>query len=145
MIFIINRKKLADGIIMIKRPNGAFMGDIQTKRVSSKLKNVFDKIVGGNIPSYNDYDKLDDDEKEYLKYVSTKANLEDKLAVPTPKKDTDEQLINKYEVIRGQICAGQDNKEMIEDFKKLLVVLCDKKLLPRRQVSDILIDLARLY
>jgi len=143
--FIINRKKLADGIIMIKRPNGAFMGNLQSKRISNNLKNVFDKIVGGNVPTYNDYDKLDDDEKEYLKYVSSKANLEDKLAVPTPKKDEDEKLINKYEVIRGQICAGQDNKEMIQEFKKLLVVLCDKKLLPRRQVSDILIDLARLY
>ncbi len=143
--FIINRKKLADGIVMIKRIDGRFMGDIQSKRVSSKLKNVFDKIVGGNVPSFSDYDKLDDDEREYLKYVSSKANLEDKLAVPAPKKDTDEQLINKFEVYRGQLCAGQDNKEMIEEFKKLLVVLCDKKLLPRRQVSDILIDLARFY
>lgn len=143
--FIINRNKLADGIIMIKRPNGAFMGDVKTKRISNNLKNVFDKIVGGNIPTFNDYNKLDDDEREYLKYVSTKANLEDKLAVPTPNKDTDEKLINKYEIYKGQICAGQDNKEMVQDFKKLLVLLCDKKLLPRRQVSDILIDLARLY
>lgn len=143
--FIINRNKLADGIIMMKRPNGAFMGDIKTKRISNNLKNVFDKIVGGNIPTFNDYNKLDDDEREYLKYVSTKANLEDKLAVPTPNKDNDEKLINKYEIYKGQICAGQDNKEMVQDFKKLLVLLCDKKLLPRRQVSDILIDLARLY
>jgi hypothetical protein len=143
--FIINRKKLADGIIMIKRSNGAFMGDMQTKRISSKLKNVFDKIVGGNIPSFNDYDKLDDDEREYLKYVSSKSNLEDKLSVPAPKKDTDEQLINKFDVMRGQLCAGQDNREMIEEFKKILIELCDKKLLPRRQVSDILIDLARYY
>jgi hypothetical protein len=130
---------------MIKRSNGAFMGDMQTKRISSKLKNVFDKIVGGNIPSFNDYDKLDDDEREYLKYVSSKSNLEDKLSVPAPKKDTDEQLINKFDVMRGQLCAGQDNREMIEEFKKILIELCDKKLLPRRQVSDILIDLARYY
>ena len=143
--FVINRNRLANGIVMIKRPNGAFMGNLQTKRVSNNLKNVFDKIVGGNIPSFNDYDKLDDDEREYLKFVSSKANIEDKLAVPAPKKDTDEKLINKFEVYRGQICAGQDNKEMIQEFKKLLVVLCDKKLLPRRQVSDILIDLARYY
>lgn len=143
--FVINRNRLANGIVMIKRPNGAFMGNLQTKRVSNNLKNVFDKIVGGNIPSFNDYDKLDDDEREYLKFVSSKANIEDKLAVPAPKKDTDEKLINKFEIFRGQICAGQDNKEMIQEFKKLLVVLCDKKLLPRRQVSDILIDLARYY
>lgn len=143
--FIINRTKLGSGIVMIKRPNGAFMGDIQSKRVSNKLKNVFDKILGGNIPSFSDYESLDDDEREYLKYVSSKANIDDKLSVPTPKKDDAEKLINKYEIYRGMLIAGQDNKQMVEDFKKLLVELCDKKLLPRRQVSDILIDLARLY
>lgn len=143
--FIINRKKLADGIVMIKRPNGSFMGDIQSKRVSNKLKNVFDKIVGGSIPSFNDYDKLDDDEREYLKYVSSKANLEDKLAVPTPRKDTDEQLVDRFNVLRGQLIAGNDNKQLINEFKKIILDMCDKKLLPRRQVSDILIDIERNY
>jgi len=143
--YIINRSKLMDGIIMIKRPNGAFMGDLQSRRVSNNLKNVFEKIVGGNIPSYKDFSKLDNDEIEYLHYVAKKTNLADKLQVPTPNKDTEEKMISRYEVLRGQIVAGNDNKELIREFKKLLMDMADKKLLPRRQVSDILIDIERTF
>jgi hypothetical protein len=143
--FIINRNKLNDGIIMIKRPNGAFMGELQSRRVGSKLKNVFEKIVGGSVPSYNDYNKLDADEIEYLHFVAKKSNLLDKLDVPTPKKDDDEKMMNRFEVLRGQLMAGNDNKQMISEFKKLILDMADKKLLPRRQVSDILIDIERMY
>ena len=143
--YIINRNKLNDGVVMIKRPNGAFMGDLQSRRVSNNLRNIFEKVVGGSIPTYQDLSKLDEDEKQYLHYVSKKANLVDKLQVPTPNKDEEEKMINRYEILRGQIVAGNDNKEMIKEFKKLLLDMSDRKLLPRRQVSDILIDIEKMY
>jgi hypothetical protein len=143
--YIINRSKLNDGVVMIKRPNGAFMGDLQSRRVSNNLRNVFEKVVGGNIPTYQDFAKLDEDEKQYLHYVSKKANLVDKLQVPTPNKDEEERMINRYEILRGQLVAGNDNKQMIAEFKKLLLDMSDRKLLPRRQVSDILIDIEKMY
>ena len=143
--YIINRNKLNDGVVMIKRPNGAFMGDLQSRRISNNLRNVFDKIVGGAIPSYQDFAKLDDDEKQYLHYVSKKANLLDKLNVPTPNKDEEERIIHRFEILRGQLVAGNDNKQMIAEFKKLLLDMSDRKLLPRRQVSDILIDIEKTF
>ena len=54
-------------------------------------------------------------------------------------------MINRYNVLRGQIVAGNDNRELIKEFKKLLLEMSDKKLLPRRQVSDILIDIEKRY
>jgi len=143
--YIINRSKLNDGVVMIKRPNGAFMGDLQSRRVSNNLRNIFEKVVGGAIPTYQDLSKLDEDEKQYLHYVSKKANLVDKLQVPTPNKDEEERMINRYEILRGQLVAGNDNREMIKEFKKLLLDMSDRKLLPRRQVSDILIDIEKMY
>jgi hypothetical protein len=143
--YIINRNKLNDGVVMIKRPNGTFMGDLTSRRVSNNLRNVFNKIVGGAIPSYQDFAKLDDDEKQYLHHISKKANLVDKLNVPTPNKDEEEKMINRYEILRGQLVAGNDNKQLITEFKKLLLDMSDRKLLPRRQVSDILIDIEKTF
>lgn len=142
--YILNVKKLQDGIFMIKRPNGGFMGELPSKRVSSKLQNVFKKIVGGGTPSFNEMERLDDDEREYLHYVAKRSNILDKLQVPTPRRDNEEQMTHRYEVLRGQLLSGNDNKEMIKEFKKLILDMADKKLLPRRQVSDILIDLERM-
>jgi hypothetical protein len=143
--YILNRNKLNDGVVMIKRPNGSFMGDLQSRRISNNLKNIFQKVVGGNIPNFQDFSKLDEDEKEYLHYVAKKTNLVDKLQVPTPKKDNEEKMIDKFQILRGQIVAGNDNIQLINEFKKLVLKMSDEKLLPRRQVSDILIDLEKAY
>lgn len=141
--FLINRKKLEDGIVMIKRHSGQFMGEIKTKRVSPNLKNVFKKVSGGELPSFSDYEKLDDDEREYLQFVAKKSNLADKLQVPSPKKDKTEQLINQFEIMRGQIIAGNDSKDLIKKFKLILIELAERDLLPKGQLKDILVEITK--
>lgn len=142
--FLINRKKLDDGIVMIKRHSGQFMGDIRTKRVSPNLTTIFKKVSGGQVPSFNDYEKLDDDEREYLQFVARKSNLADKLQVPSPKKDKTEQLVNQFEIMRGQIIAGNDSKELIKKFKTILIELAERDLIPKGQMKDILIEIMKM-
>jgi len=141
--YLINRKKLEDGIVMIKRHSGQFMGDMKTKRVSPNLTTIFKKVSGGQLPSFNDYEKLDDDEREYLQYVAKKSNLADKLQVPSPKKDKTEQLVNQFEIMRGQIIAGNDSKELLKKFKSVLVELAERDLIPKGQMKDILIEIMK--
>ena len=65
----------------------------------------------------------------------------DRLNIPTPNKDADEKDINQFEIMRGQIVAGNDSVDLINKFKKLVVKMSEKGLLPSRQVKDILISL----
>lgn len=141
--FIVNRKKLLDGILMIKRPNGSFVPDFRTKRLSQNLTNVFRKVAGGSLPSFGDLEKLDDDEREYLRHVARRSNLSSKLEVPSPRKDKNETLINQFEIMRGQLIAGNDSKDLIRKFKTVIIEMLDEELLPKGQAKDILIELAR--
>lgn len=141
--YLINQQGLEDGILQIKRHSGQFITDIKTKRISNNLTNVFKKITGGEIPSFNDYEKLDDDEREYLQFVARRSNLLDKLKVPTPKKDKTEQLINQFEIMRGQVLAGNDSKDMLKKFKEIIIEMSERKLIPRSQVTDLLLEIAK--
>jgi len=141
--FLINRKKLIDGVVMIKRHGGQFMPDMKTRRVSPNLTVVFKRIAGGALPSFSELEKLDDDEREYLKFVSNKSNLSSKLDVPTPKKDKNEQLINQFEIMRGQMIAGNDSKDLFRKFKQTLVEMLERDLLPKGQAKDILLEMSK--
>jgi hypothetical protein len=141
--FLINRKKLVDGVIMIKRCGGQFMGDMKTRRVSPNLTVVFKKIAGGALPSFSELEKLDDDERDYLRFVSNKSNLSSKLDVPTPKKDKNEQLINQFEIMRGQMIAGNDSKDLFRRFKQVLVEMLERDLIPKGQAKDILLEMSK--
>jgi hypothetical protein len=93
------------------------------------------------VPSFDDISKLDKDDQEYLHHLASKSHLLDKLNIPTPKKDEDEQDINQFEIMRGQILAGNDSQELVKKFKQLLLKMSNRDLIPRRQVKELLVML----
>ncbi len=68
----------------------------------------------------------------------------DKIDIPPPKRGKTDELINKYEIMKGQILAGQDNPEVIKSFKESILRLSELKLMPKSQVREILMDLTSM-
>lgn len=136
----LNPEKLNEGIITIRKKKGkrSLIG-VPSKKVSNNLKNIITTISGGGIPKHNDINGLDDEEKEYLSKLVKNSKI-DRLDVPTPSKDNKEKLQHEFEVLKGQIMAGNDNKDLVREFKLLIRKLSKMKLLPANDVND-MIDL----
>lgn len=141
---VINKKKLGDGILSIRTKSGANIATSPVKHISQNMKIVVDKIVGGAIPSYEELSRLTEEEKVYLHKVSKQADILDKFSIPAPSKDQEEKEIHEYEVMRGEIMSGNDNKELIKKFKLLIIKLSRRNALPKKEVSDILSELIEL-
>lgn len=139
--FVINKNQIEKDIVAIKRPAGSVIQELPSRRVSRALGGVIRKMVGGQVPSFDEVNKLDTDDQEYLHHLATKSHLIDKLNIPTPKKDEDEQNINQFEIMRGQILAGNDSVDLVKKFKQLILRMADRALIPRRQVKELLIML----
>jgi len=142
--FLIHNHKLTDNIVSLRRPAGSNISELPSQRVSQPLGSVIRKIVGGGSPSFDELHKLSDDDRRYLHTISKKSNLLDKVNVPTPSKDLEQAEINKFEIMRGELMSGNDNRDFIRDFKLLLVKLTSKGLLPSRQSKEILMELATM-
>ena len=76
--------------------------------------------------------------------MSKQADILDKFSIPAPSKDQEEKEIHEYEVMRGEIMSGNDNKELIKKFKLLIIKLSRRGALPKKEVSDILSELIEL-
>ena len=141
---VINKKKLGDGILSIRTKSGANIAASPVRHISQNMKIVVDKIIGGAIPSYEELSKLTEEEKAYLHKVSKQADILDKFSIPAPSKDQEEKEIHEYEVMRGEIMSGNDNKELIKKFKFLIIKLSRRGALPKKEVTDILSELIEL-
>ena len=71
--YLINKRQLERDIIAIKRPKGSIIAGLPSQRVSNKLGGVIRKILGGSIPSFEDFNDLDDGEKVFLNKVKYKV------------------------------------------------------------------------
>jgi hypothetical protein len=140
----IDHHRLNDDIINIKRHNGVNISGIPVRRVSKHMGEVMRTIIGNGIPSYNQIDKLTEDEKKHLHKIAKETNILDRLHIPSPTKEEDDQDINQFEVLKGEILCGNDGSETIKKFKLLIMRMMNKGLLPKGQAREILLELATL-
>lgn len=142
--YLLSNPKLGEGILSIKTKSGANVIGLPSLKVSDNLTNIVKAIVGGKLPNYDDMNKLSEEEKQYLYKVSKKANILDKLNIPTPSKDKEEKDFHQFEVMKGEIMSGNDSKELIKNFKILLLRLSKSGKLPKNQVNEIFEELLNL-
>jgi hypothetical protein len=135
---LVNKSKLKDGILTIRRKSKSRFADMPSKHISQKLQGVINTIIGGGMPKFEELNKLDEDEKNYLFKLVKKSNLEDRLTVPAPSKDQQEKDIHSFEVMKGQILAGNDSVELVKKFKLLIRKLAKQGLLPKADVEEMI-------
>jgi hypothetical protein len=142
--YLLNTKKLNDGILAIKRPSGNGIAEFPSQRISNNFRKVVKIMIGGGNPSFGDLEVLSEPERLYLHKLASKADIVDKFNIPTPSKTKYEQDIHEFEVMKGEIMSGNDSKELIKKFKLHILKLSKLGALPKAEVHDILETLVEL-
>jgi len=143
--YLVNLHRLNnEDIFALKRPSGGNIVEIPSIKISKNLGGVIKKMISGGSLSYSDISKLSEPEKAYLHKISSKSNILDKFDIPAPSKDAVEKDIHQFEVMRGEIMAGNDNKDLIKKFKLHIMKLSKNGTLPKREVQEILEELLEL-
>lgn len=138
--YTIDLAKLEKGLAHFKTNDGKG-AVVKIHRVSAPVTNVLKKIAGGSLPDYEDIACLNEDEKTYMSDLMDKARLNDKIKIPSPAKTKLQREADRFEVLKGQIMSGNDSKELLKEFKLLLLKLTKEKRIPRAECNEILYEL----
>ena len=134
---IIHRRKLDDGIMMIKYPSGAKHPDMPTQKIGEGLTRVLKEMADGRMPQYHHFEGLGVKDKELLHNIVRHTQFQD-LQVPPPDKEAMDKELDRFEILKGEIEAGNDNKELIKEFKVMLMKFMRQGRIPKAQVNEIM-------
>lgn len=99
--------------------------------ISTGLKNVL-----LNMPKIStiDYNNLTDDEKDIIHVIiqDTDINL---LRYNQSKIDN---LINKYNILKGELLIGNNNPQLLKDLKLVILQLVNHNIITLKDISPIL-------
>jgi len=137
--YMLNHHKLDDGILMIKAPSGAAIAKIPSERISHNMVKAVKSIGSGISPSLEDFNSLSETEKKKLHHISTHSRVAHN--IPNPKLNDDEADLNRFNILRGELVAGNDSTALKKEFKALLMKFMKEGRLPRQQVNEILAEL----
>lgn len=142
--YIINPSKLSRGIIEIKTMNGGKLSRYPERRLSQNLTKVMRRMLEDRMPDEYDFNEMDMEDQNYLFNLAKDAKINERLNIPTPKLTKDGEEQNRFEILKGQIQAGNDNREMVKEFKQLLLKFSDDGRIKKSEAREILLDLTAL-
>ena len=141
--YLLNRHKLDENILMVRRPCGGGINDLPTELISNPLVHIMKTLSGGGLPSYENIADLSHADKLKLHKVVKHTRFE-KISVPHPQKTDNQKEMDRFDILKGEIMAGNDNKTIVKEFKVLVMKFIQEGRLPRRQGHEILTDLTSM-
>ena len=141
---LINKHRLDDNIVAIKRQAGSVIPSLPSQRVSNNVAEVLRKILGGKAPTYDDFNELNNDDKLILDKIAKETQIKDRIQLPKPIKAEQDKDSNQFEILKGEILAGNDNPDIVKKFKTIILKLSHQNLLPKGQAKELLMDLINL-
>lgn len=140
---LINKHRLLkDDVLMLRTMKGGAITSVPTQKISRGLSKVLKTIIGGGNPDFESLNVLTDGDKEVLYNISKTSRISH--SVPNPNKSKQEQEDSRFELLKGQIASGQDNKDAIKEFKLLLIKMMNSKRIPKSQGIDILMEMSAM-
>ena len=142
--FIHRHRLNHDNILQVRCKSGRAVMHLPTQKISGELSHVLVRLIGSNHPTFEDMQRLADSDKTLLNKIIRVSKIDDRLMLPTPERSEEDQQWNRFQVLVGEMQAGNNATELVKELKGLLLKMAHSNRLPRRQVHDILLDLTAL-
>ena len=166
-----NTIRLGKGIAAVEQPSWCEFGKFVINRHHLENQDIFNvkyKNCLGSVPSfkptaisdiYRDfvidlldnskanmrvYNQVSDEEKKHFEKVASAAGIFRGLGLPKTIIDDDEQMVKRFELLKGQITAGNNNPKLLDETRKLVIKLMNSDRIKRKQGLDILLELSAM-
>ena len=120
--YVLSRNDLENGSsVHIRYRNGQPVKNVGPKRVvGGSVGAIVRDIADGKAPQQRHMSQITEDEREYLSGLIKTCNIAIPNGVKTEKKTPKQKEHNEFEILKGQVLAGNDNPEIIKKFKNML-------------------------
>ena len=140
--YLINKNKLKDGVLMVKYPSGQRIAKLPSQAITKELVAVLNVLIEGKQPTIRQFQVLSEAEKDKLHQIVRTTGLG--VDVPNPKEEEMDKDLNRFEILKGEIIAGNDNEKILKEFKAMLIKFGREGRIPRREVNSILEELLHM-
>jgi hypothetical protein len=140
--YLINKNKLKDGVLMVKYPSGQRIAKLPSQAITKELVAVINVLMEGKQPTIRQFQVLSEAEKEKLHQIVRTTGLG--VDVPNPKEEEMDKELNRFEILKGEIIAGNDNAKIIKEFKMMLIKFGREGRIPKREVNSILEEMLHM-
>ncbi len=142
--YLLSLKQLQKGKFMLRTKSKNPVLSFKTITLTKKTKAIVEKLLRDIDITFEEIDALSEDEKNVIDTIVSFTCINNRLKIPNTRRSKLEQKLNKFNVLRGSIIAGNDNENLLREFRMLLVELNAEGYISKKETSDVLLQLMKL-
>ncbi len=142
--YLLSLKQLQKNRFLLRTKSKNPVLSFKTITLSRKTKAIVQKLLQDLDISFDEIDSLNEDEKNDIDTIISKTDINTRLRVPNTRRSKLEKDLNKFNVLRGSIIAGNNNENLLREFRMLLVELNAEGYISKKETSDILLQMLKL-
>jgi len=143
--YVLNLPQLEQqDILNVKYKSLGTIPKYRQKPVSDVLRDFILDLLSSGKPNQRTYAQISPDERKYFEAVATDAGVFIGLGLPKTVTNDDDEDIKRFEILKGQVLAGNNNQKLLSELRKLTLSLMNKGLIKRRLGVDLLMELSAM-
>lgn len=141
--YVIHLPSLDKQTISIKYPSILSIADIPNKHVSLKFVELIRHYLATDILDKGMFNGLDQEEQEFFYYLARRCSLDTGMS-GGGMTDREKKEMERFELVRGQVIAGNNAPELLKELKQYLLKFLAEKRITRAIGNQILYEIAML-
>jgi hypothetical protein len=110
-------------------------------QVSDIFKEFLLDVIASGKPNKHMYSQIDPDERKLFEEISIGSGLWDSFNLKKTTTDDDAAESKRFEILRGQIVAGNNNIQLITEFRKLVLKFINNGKIRKAEGLNLLMQL----
>lgn len=115
----------------------------KSREISDTLRELLYYVIENGKIDLDLYNKLDEKEKNYFNEISHKAQVEKGLGIKYNDEDK-RKRIQRFELLRGEVLAGNNNAEIFKEIKELLIDFVENGTVSHKTGFELIKDLGMI-
>ena len=129
-------------VLNVKYKSLGGIPDFKPMAVSENYKDFILDLVNNNKLNNALYKQLPLQEKKHFEKVSTGAGVFKQLGLSRVSADDDKKDMERFELVRGEVEAGNDNPKLIKELKHFIIKFLSEGKITKQTAFNLLLELS---
>ena len=141
--YMISIPHLGNNILKVKYlQNGNEVPSFNSQKISDDLTDFIEDLVDTGKINERNLKKLEAPEKRLFSKLINQSGLYGKFKIRTLKNPEDKVEEDRFELVKGEFIAGNDNPAIVKELKHLIIKFMTEGRIPKNQGHELLFQLS---
>lgn len=131
-----------DNVLNLKYPSGGGIPSIKPVQIDDNFKEFINDVLDTGKMNDRHFKSLTKNEQNHFIKISQSAKILHKLGLKTPDDDNDQKEVARFELLKGEYDAGNNNDKLIKELRGLVIKFMKGGKINKKSGMDFLMELS---